>query len=967
MDAKFVSDYLDGKIAYSQLEERVNDFWADNKIFTIAQEQLKNAPIFCVLQSPLPVGNLTTPLATSLIIADIHARYKFLTGFKQYWLHSFSCFSQDIEEQILHGLGLRYIEEIEDLPPERKHSFVQKCQEKTDQAIRALRQQFEKLGVQSDLCNSHYTYSDQNIEQAWQFLAKCFGKGYLSFSRKVGYWCNLCKKIVEPWDNLQSSDAGHNGLYFSLPLIGEKNRRIVTHLNNSWHLLTLSGLAVNPDYEYCEVPWNGVRYIVGRKNAVKIFGSDFVTEHATKGTDLVGRRVLMPILDEAKLIVGHNIDPEERSGIIALTPALNQRHLDIAETYNLQPIEIIDENNRLNWKEWKDQCVNQRYSSSSIERYVKEKLQELGFFIKATETIQDTITCADCKSPTMPRILASWFLSIKSIKIKVFRGLNKSFWADTENAHPMAKTLSAVSHLHIKRKGLWGTPLPFYHCASCGISICISSKKHLEERAKNTNAVKKMSCLLAPQLDQIQITCPNCKSKMEREEGSVAHWVDTAVIPFALTKYVDAVDKDCIKDWRNFVATHNWLPSDLAIDHTKRKSWIIYSSIVATIEEDMQTTYQIYCCNKPTNERNCAFNQLPESNSADLSRLALILSPGEQSSYYLETKIKEVKKTIDHLICCCLRFSKQFSETINDSADIPEKKDFLDDWLHARFQNSVNSIYSSFQKFQLVSAFKELENLISDTVDWYLNLKNDKLHGYFILKNVIIILAPFAPYISEVLWQTTMRKICPSLPISVFLKKLPHISRANQDIEILYDFKIMQKIVDSISFTRIGRTLQSRHILPRLLINPADICQRDAITRIHGLIAKQLNVAGIEFVAVPSQEVLLNCVSAQTDGMRIWLDLNLEGDLLHANLAKEIVYTVNRLKNYSNDEIVIFADGSPHLTKMLEDYRNYIKQETNAWEILTTSPPANAIKEMVSMGKSNFTVGIIKQLEMPVY
>jgi isoleucyl-tRNA synthetase len=984
MDTNYLLEYVNDKISHLKMQEDIVDFWETEKVLQQSEERLKKSNIYTMMHSPLELYTSCPSKETisCLIKTDIFARYKRLNGFNVNSLRSFSAFTGDVEERISKSNNCVNVAYLNDyLTHEQKISFQKKCIDLVDERATEQRHVIDQLGIATDWRFARYTYQDSNIEHVWYFLSLCLEKGYLSFSSAIILWCHSCQLAMNPLECDEYSEMlASKGVYVALPLLGLANTKFVVHLESIWHVFGIAGIVAHPDYEYCEVNWNGCKYIVGKKNAPNIFGYDLILENTVRGKDLDNAKFIMPseLGESAPLSVTCssrvNIDPESYTGLCALLPALKQLHFEKAKEDGLIVKPLLDVRGKLVTEKYNGESVSGRFTMD-VEHKLLSQLKKGGFLltegagnrIKYSASSIRNFACPHCSNSVLPHIRKDWMLNLGPAKFKLYQTVHKMKWLGTQRQNILCKHFAKGNYLPIKKAGIWGVPLPFYYCSQCKIFNCIGSRKELIERAIDSDKAQKIPRLLIPHLDDIRIACVSCKQPLFRIHGVVEDWLTNAVGLFAATEYVSAINKGRHKEWRTTACSYNWLPVDFMTDWSIKNNWSLYVNLVSFVQEGQSAALKGFGKN-PENQtfslyvkKGSRFDQFRLKDYAtDYVRMAVAASDA-----ILYGKEREFKQFFSSVIMLLIPFTRSFGSKDVHSDEGPPCRDFLDQWIHARFDQTIFSLQRNYEEIELLQAIDSIKSFFSDILDWYRPLKqkrelDTREHVFYLIKNALIMLAPLAPFLAELLWQTILRPLCLDLPLSVFLCRFPvPRKKAAEDESILYDFKVAQKIISFIESSRVGRSFKNRHLLPRLLINPHTLAQREAITRFHQLIAQELNVASVEFVKEITYPLYASCIQTQVDEMRIWLDTSLEGDFLHFNLAKEVVHVVKKMKVDKIQECVIYVDGCSALHEMSNKYKSYILQETKVGLICVCAPPASvSCRETVNLGRNHFTVSL---------
>lgn len=98
----------------------------------------------------------------------------------------------------------------------------------------------------------------------------------------------------------------------------------------------------------------------------------------------------------------------------------------------------------------------------------------------------------------------------------------------------------------------------------------------------------------------------------------------------------------------------------------------------------------------------------------------------------------------------------------NGELDLEKNTNVLDQWILARLSSLVSEVTVSMDAYDMAGATRPFELFIEDLSTWYLRRSRDRLKDgdtnakktlYYVLKTTVSVLAPFAPFISESVWQ----------------------------------------------------------------------------------------------------------------------------------------------------------------------------------------------------------------------
>ena len=126
-----------------------------------------------------------------------------------------------------------------------------------------------------------------------------------------------------------------------------------------------------------------------------------------------------------------------------------------------------------------------------------------------------------------------------------------------------------------------------------------------------------------------------------------------------------------------------------------------------------------------------------------------------------------------------------------------EPNNILDQWILVRLDQLVGDITTNLDNYKLLEPVRDMREFINDLSTWYLRRSRDRLKDgdveakqtlYYVLKTLAKILAPFAPFTAEDIWQKLK---LPDDEISVHLVNWPKVEVLVSSDEVL---ETMQKV-----------------------------------------------------------------------------------------------------------------------------------------------------------------------------
>ena len=131
-------------------------------------------------------------------------------------------------------------------------------------------------------------------------------------------------------------------------------------------------------------------------------------------------------------------------------------------------------------------------------------------------------------------------------------------------------------------------------------------------------------------------------------------------------------------------------------------------------------------------------------------------SPGNDLRFFSE-KV-EFCRNFANKIWNAARFVHMNTDGKNVNGKLPENMCVTDKWILSRFNKTAKEVNDCLEKFELGVAAQKLYDFIWDEFcDWYIEfskISGDKNVLLWTIKNILALLHPFMPFITEEIWQS---------------------------------------------------------------------------------------------------------------------------------------------------------------------------------------------------------------------
>jgi len=155
--------------------------------------------------------------------------------------------------------------------------------------------------------------------------------------------------------------------------------------------------------------------------------------------------------------------------------------------------------------------------------------------------------------------------------------------------------------------------------------------------------------------------------------------------------------------------------------------------------------------------------EMMDKYGVDAMRLWMysVNQPGESKNFD-ERTVDELQKSLLNLLDNVYSFYELYRDKSIESNDIPKSRSDVDSWILSRLNELNLLVTRDIDKYKLFSPVRNIIDFVNDLSTWYLqssrerikeNDKEAKSTLYFVLKELSKMLAPFAPFAAEDLYQ----------------------------------------------------------------------------------------------------------------------------------------------------------------------------------------------------------------------
>lgn len=694
MNEKFLKPY-DAKAT----EAKIYNKWEEGGYFNPDNFSNESEKTFTIIMPPTNAnGSLHAGHGLVMTIEDIMIRYKRLRGFKTLWLPGLD--HAGFETQVVYEKKLEKEGKSRfDFEPEKLYEDIMNFTLENSANIKS---QIRSMGASCDWSRTKFTLDNDIINTVYNTFKKLSDDDLLYRGNRIVSWC-----------------PKHQTSFSDLEIKDEEK--------------------IEPFYYLKYGP-----FTIGTSRPETKFGDKYVVMHPddkryekykhgdTFEAEWINGKVIATVIKDT------SIDMEFGTGVMTITPWHDAVDFDIAERHNLDKVQVIDERGKL-------LKIAEEFAGMSISKarpLIIEKLNSKGLVEKVDQNYKHNIkTCYKCGTTIEPQIKSQWFVKMKPLAEKALEKIKSGEIKYIPDQYKKITThwLNNINDWNISRQIVWGISIPAKICDKC-----------------NHGAVD---------LENKINTCEKCGNQMRKDNDTFDTWFSSGQWPYASLGYPDN------NDFKNFYPTDVMETAGEIIFFWVSR--MIMLGLYVTGEIPFKTVYLHGLVldakgRKMSKSKGNVINplELTDKYGTDAFRMGLVIgnTPGTSLSLS-EDKIRAYKNfankiwNITRFVLSSVegeKLEKDFSlwskldiELINEFNTV--LKDITLDMENYRFYMSGEKIYHyTWHKFADI-ILEESKKVLKEGSEE--EKKSRKQLLLKILSEILIVLHPFTPFVTEEIWS----------------------------------------------------------------------------------------------------------------------------------------------------------------------------------------------------------------------
>jgi len=836
---------VDGRPDLVGIEHEALRRWQKEGVFERLRAQTMGGPAWSFLDGPITANNpMGVHHAWGRTYKDLFQRFRASLGHELRWQQGFDCQGLWVEVNVERELGYTSKRQIEE---QGLAEFISLCKQRvltyaarqTEQSIRlgmwmdwndpadllklrdalakdpatpvtingangpvsgSAEQLIGRLGT-PEVGGSYFTFSDENNDLIWTFLAKCHERGWLYKGSDSMPWCARCGTGISQHEMTEGyADREDQSLYFGLALVDRPGEELIAWTTTPWTVAANVAAAVQPSLDYELVEFDGRKLWIGASRRAAALGGGAPRAkllETRKGSELIGWKYrapfdALPAVSEAlgpdgaahRVIGWDEVGSEEGTCIVHIAPGCGSDDHKLGVAEGLPAIAPIDESGvyldgfgNLSGREWHE-----------VTEDVFTHLTAAKSLLRREKITHRYPHCWRCATPLVFRLVDEWFISMgplyekpreqltkaeidASLRYQIMAVVDRITWLPEFGYERELDWLRNMSDWMISKKRYWGLALPIYECTSCGKVEVLSSRKDLEGRATAGAAALEGHTAHRPYIDEVQIDCSGCGAKVTRVPDVGNPWLDAGIVSFSTMRY-----REDPEYWKR------WFPADFITESFpgQFRNWFYSLLAMSTVMASSEPTKTVFGYGLVVGADGRAmhkswgnsieFDEAADRMGADVMRWLFVGSRPEENVHFGWDAADDTRRrllVLWNVYAFLVGQAASAGWTPNMSTATASTRSVMDRWILSRSAELAASVERSLAAYDAYSAVRRLEQGIDELSTWYLRRTRerfapeapvadrdaafDTLHQA--LLTLLRVAAPIAPFLTDAIYR----------------------------------------------------------------------------------------------------------------------------------------------------------------------------------------------------------------------
>jgi len=842
------------KYSPQEIEQKWYDYWIDNRLFH--SEPDGREPYTIVIPPPNVTGMLHMGHMLNNTLQDVLIRRARMSGKNACWVPGMDHASIATEAKVVAMLHEKGIEKSS----LSREEFLEYAWEWKEKYGGMILKQLRKLGASCDWERTCFTMDEPRTESVIKVFCDLYEKGKIYRGVRMVNWDPAAQTALS--DEEVVFKESHGKLYYLRYMVEGSDKAVIVATTRPETILGDTALCVNP---------NDPRY----------------------GWLPAGAHVIVPLVNRAiPVIRDEYVDIEFGTGALKVTPAHDVNDYMLGEKYNLEVIDIFNDDGTINDKVG----LYVGMDRFDVRRKIEGDLAAAGLLEK-TEDYTNNVGYSERTGVAIePKLSMQWFLSMEQLAQPATKAVMEDAirFVPEKYKNTYRHWMENIKDWCISRQLWWGQRIPAWYLPQGGFVVAPTAGEALEKaRAKTGDAS------LQP-------------SDLRQDDDVLDTWFSSWLWPISVF--------DGIRNPGNREVSYYYPTNDLVTGPDIIFFWVA-RMIMAGYEYRGEKPFgNVYFTgivrDKIGRKMSKQLGNSPDpldliaKYGADGMRMAMLISSSAGNDVMFDEALCEQGRNFGNKIWNAYRLVNGWSADGNAAQD--ENNRLAVEWFRQTLGVALRQIADDFGCYRISEAFKTAYKLFWDDFSGlYLEMVKpaygqpidaptfEATRTFF--DSLMRVLHPFMPFVTEEIWQDLApRKEGESITVA------PMPQPAEADGQLLARFELAREVISSVRNVRNQKNLPQKEALTLKVIADENYPAEDA-----PVMRKMANLTAIETVTEkdPAAAAFIVKTTQYFVPMAGKIDAEAERRKLTDELAYQEGFLASVMKKLSNERFVQSAPG----------------------------------------------------------
>ena len=780
------------KYTPQDIESKWYEYWIENKLFH--SEPDAREPYTIVIPPPNVTGMLHMGHMLNNTLQDVLMRRARQEGKNACWVPGTDHASIATEAKVVAKLKAEGI----DKTTLTREEFLAHAWEWKEKHGGIILKQLRKLGASCDWDRTCFTMDEPRTQSVIKVFCDLYEKGKIYRGVRMVNWDPSAKTALSDEEVIYKESQGK--LYYLRYMVEGSDRYLVVATTRPETILGDTAVCLNPnDERYKDIP-EGARVIV----------------------PLVGRSI--PIIRD------EYVDIEFGTGALKVTPAHDVNDYMLGEKYNLETIDIFNDDGTINDK------VGMYVGMDRFEcrKVIEGDLQAAGLMEKV-EAYTNNVGYSERTGVAIePKLSMQWFMSMKEIAEPATKAVLEDSikFIPAKYKNTYRHWMENIKDWCISRQLWWGQRIPAYYLPKGGYVIAETAEEALIKAREKAGD------------DSLQL------SDLRQDEDVLDTWFSSWLWPISVFDGIRNPDNEQIRYYNP--------TSDLITGPDIIFFWVA-RMIMAGYEYRGEKPFgNVYFTGIVRDKLGRKMSQqlgnspdpldLIAQYGADGMRVAMMLSSSAGNDVMFDEALCEQGRNFGNKIWNAYRLISMWQ--VDDNMEQSENNRLAVEWFGHTLSKAIGEINDMFSSYRISEAFMRIYKLFWDDFSgWYLEIVKpayqqpadkttmEATRHYFDL--LMRLVHPFMPFVTEEIWQDLAPR---AEGESIMYAPMPKADEVNE--ALLARFALATEVITGVRNVRKQKNIAQKEALTLNVIEDENYPKEYA-----PVIAKMCNLAEINSIS----------------------------------------------------------------------------------------------------------------------